>query len=483
MSKTKITAAALAAMMLISGCAQNNAAAPSESTTAGSLTTTAAATEQTTTTMTAETTVSETTETEASEPVPKASDLFTLEDYGWVMKDVPHSLMDMNATAGRNMAFILHVDMAQLGDDSKIVFYSLDADDMIYGEYYVDAKKAADPEYPTLPSEDGQYILAVPVPLRDILDAGKLDIAKIARFYITRNFDAIKQVSIAPYDAPPKEEPEPTQEPGTEYGDEMIADMSERYYEYFTGYKPEYPNYEHFYTEDTVTSVYNVPPSGDRRNPVITTYTIDKKTATGYDQNRNPVDLTKFKDGTPSDPDEPETYETGSFAYMRRLMKFENALFGVRFFGWDSSGCDLRNESEYLVDILNSTGTGEACGLYIGYPEENIVQTAGGCQLYFIIPRSSECKVEVKMLDPDNEGETLYSGDGAPIILRCNPTDPYASECAVFITSPGGKTVAWAPMITENTEDASSARYGIESYLQDGHIHDFSDYNNTSSMG
>ena len=448
MKKTKIAAAALAAVMLAGGCAQNKAPAASETTTTASTTTTAAETEQTTTAektteaetaATEETTADETAETEAeTSSVPEPSDLFTHEDYGLVMKNVPDSLMDMNATAGRNMAFILYVDKAMLGEsdaENEMVFYSLNQDDLIYGEYHVDVRKAADPELPTLPSGEGEDIVAVPVLLRDIIEFGEIDITKIKEFYITKNFEAIKQVSIAPYIAPSKE-----QEEETEYTDMMIADMSERYYEYFTGIKPEYPNYEHFYTDAAVTSVYNVPPAGDRVNPITTIYTIDKKTAKGEDQNGNPVDLTQFRDGTPSDPDEPETYETGSFAYMRRLMKFEDALFGVRFFGWDSSGFDLKKESEHLINILNFTGTGEACGLYIGYPEENIVQTEKGCQLYFIIPRSNDCKVEVKM--KDDESNVLYSGNGAPIILRCNDQQSDSAECIVYITSPDGKTVS-----------------------------------------
>ena len=475
LNKTKMTAAALAATVLLGGCTQTGAPAASESTTAASLTTTTTSAEQTTTATTAETKLPETSETVIVD-IPAASDLFTLEDYGWVMKDVPHSIMDMNATAGRNMAFILHVDKAKLGAsdaDNEIVFYSLDADDMIYGEYHVDVRNAADPELPTLPSGEGEDIVAVPVLLRDIIEFGELDIAKIKEFYITKNFEAIKQVSIAPYDAPPKTETEP------EYTDTMIADMSERYYKYFTGHTPAYPDYEHFYTDAAVTSVYNVPPAGDRVNPITTIYTIDKKTAKGEDQNGNPVDLTQFKDGTPSDPDEPETYETGSFAYQRRLMKSEDALFGVRFFGWDSSGFDLKKESEHLINILNFTGTGEACGLYIGYPEENIVQTEKGCQLYFIIPRSNDCKVEVKM--KDDESNVLYSGNGAPIILRCNDQQSDSAECIVYITSPDGKTVSWEPKIKE--VDLPYTDFRVSKDHPNGLIHDFSDYNNKHGLG
>ena len=263
----------------------------------------------------------------------------------------------------------------------------------------------------------------------------------------------------------------------------MIADMSERYYEYFTGIKPEYPNYEHFYTDVAVTSVYNAPPAGsDRANPVNTTYTIDKKTAKGQDQNGNTVDLTQFMDGTPADPDEPETYETGSFAYQRRLMKFENALFGVRYMGADDPATDLKEKPEHLVDILNKTGTGEALGLYIGYPEENIVQTPNGQWLYFIIPRSNDYKVEVKTEGDD--GETIYSGDGGPIILKCGGSYADASDCTVYITDPDGKTISWRPRLIGDFDLVPGDEYGhIDRHQTDGIIHDFSDYNNTHAMG
>ena len=477
MKRPMISAAALAVIMLLGGCNTNNVPAASETTTVGSLTTTSAAAEQTTTTaaaMTEETTASDTSET-AAEPAPVENDFFTPEDYGWVMKNVPHSLLDMRATAGGNSAFILHVDTAQLGEDSEIVFCSLDKDDMIYGEYIVDVRKAADPAVETLPSEIGEDIVAVPVPLRDILNKDDLDIAQIAKFYITKNVSAIKQITIAPYIAPQKGEAQP------EYSDEMIARMSERYYEYFTGNKPVYPNYEHFYTDDTVTSVYNVPPAGDRVNPITTIYTIDKKTAKGEDQNGNPVDLTQFRDGTPSDPDEPETYETGSFAYQRRLMKFEDALFGVRFVGFDNGFEDLKGNESHLIETLNSTGTGEEFGLYIGYPKENIVQTEDGWNIFFIIPRSNDCKVEVKM--KDDESNVLYSGNGAPIILKCNDYRTTKPECIVYITDPDGKTVSWCPETKGIGQDHEDEGHRLKTVHPDGLIHDFSDYNNRSGMG
>jgi catechol 2,3-dioxygenase-like lactoylglutathione lyase family enzyme len=215
---------------------------------------------------------------------------------------------------------------------------------------------------------------------------------------------------------------------------------------------------------------------------VTTIYTIDKKTAEGHDQNGNPVDLTKFKDGTPSDPDEPETYETGSFAYQRRLMKFEDALFGVRYMGADDPMTVLEEEPEHLAEILNNTGTGEALGLYIGYPEENVVQTRNGKWLYFIIPRSSDCKVEVKTEGDD--GETIYSGDGAPIILKCGGYYPDSSDCTVYITDPDGNTISWRPRLIGDPDPVPEDEYGhIDRHQADGLIHDFSDYNYMQAMG
>jgi hypothetical protein len=194
MKKLKITALLAAAALLLCGCAQNTAPA-------GSTTTAAAETPaESTTTAAPETTTAAETTAETTAESEGGSGLFTLEDYGWVMNNVPDSLMDMNAVAGRNMAFILHTDFSELGDDSEVVFYSLDADDMILGEYIVDLARAADSSLETLPSEPGHDIVAVPVMLRHIIEKDSLDLSKIARFYVTKNFSAIKSITTAPYE-------------------------------------------------------------------------------------------------------------------------------------------------------------------------------------------------------------------------------------------------------------------------------------------
>ncbi|MBP5605412.1 MAG: hypothetical protein J6X60_07700, partial [Ruminiclostridium sp.] len=190
------------ALIAASGCAQPNtpaAGTTTEKTTAAAASASPESTAADTSASEAATAVTSET-TAASESFPETSDLFTLEDYGWVMNDVPDSLTDMDADPSRRMAFILHTDFTQLGDDSEVVFYSLDAENMIYGEYIVDLRAAADPELETLKSEPGQDIVAVPVMLRDIIDKNSLDISKIAQFYVTKNYNAIKLITTAQYD-------------------------------------------------------------------------------------------------------------------------------------------------------------------------------------------------------------------------------------------------------------------------------------------
>ncbi|MBP5606483.1 MAG: hypothetical protein J6X60_13250, partial [Ruminiclostridium sp.] len=127
MNRTEKTITALilsAALTVAASCSQSST--PAVSTTAELTTTTAATSAPESTpakTTAAETTASVTSETTAAgNDNQDSSGLFTLEDYGWVMNDVPDSLMDMNGVPSRSMAFVLHTDFTQLGDDSEIVF-------------------------------------------------------------------------------------------------------------------------------------------------------------------------------------------------------------------------------------------------------------------------------------------------------------------------------------------------------------------------
>ena len=233
--KIMLTAAVCAVILAAASCGQNK---PAETTTtateaAATTTTTAAETAAPETTSTAaEVTTAEVTtaddvdddaEEEAEEEIEEGDEdaeeteegdngepenaeyepahPFQYTDIGWEMENVPDSLMDMNAVAGRNNAFMLQLDrdVAKNGFESHFIF--LDSDGLIIADHKVAADTVEDLGIAPAPMLGGYDIVVYPVMLRDIIDTYGINLQDVARFYITDNFEApcIQLVTIELY--------------------------------------------------------------------------------------------------------------------------------------------------------------------------------------------------------------------------------------------------------------------------------------------
>lgn len=114
---------------------------------------------------------------------------FQFTDTGWEMENVPESLMDMNAVAGRNNAFMLQLDKAaaQNGFESHFIF--LDSEGLIIADYTVKEDTVEDLGIAPAPMLGALDIVVYPVKLKDILDTYGFSLQDVAKFYITDDID------------------------------------------------------------------------------------------------------------------------------------------------------------------------------------------------------------------------------------------------------------------------------------------------------
>ncbi len=234
--KIMLTAAVCAVILAAASCGQNKPAETSAATSAAASTTasseaaaaaeapeTAAATAETTTAETTTADNDDVTEEEAEEEIEEGDEdaeeteegdtevpeseehepahPFQYTDTGWEMENVPETLMDMNAVAGRNNAFMLQLDRTVAKDGFEVNFIFLDSQGLIIADYKVTADTVEDLGIAPAPMLSGYDIVVYPVMLRDILDTYPINLQDVAEFYITDNFEApcVQLVTIEQY--------------------------------------------------------------------------------------------------------------------------------------------------------------------------------------------------------------------------------------------------------------------------------------------
>ena len=110
---------------------------------------------------------------------------FQYTDLGWEMENVPDMLMDMNGVAGRNNAFMLQLDKAKAQDGFEAHFIFLDKDGLIIADHAVKQNTVEDAGIAPAPMLGAMDIVVYPVKLKDLMDTYDIDLADVARFYIT----------------------------------------------------------------------------------------------------------------------------------------------------------------------------------------------------------------------------------------------------------------------------------------------------------
>ncbi len=142
-------------------------------------------------------TLAEPQQSEAYEPAHP----FRHTDTGWEMEDATNTLMDMNAVAGHNNAFMLQLNKnaVQNGFESHFIF--LDSEGLIIADHKVAENSVADLGIAPAPMLSAPDIVVFPVRLQDIIDTYDIDVRDVASFYIAEDPEnpCIELVTIEQY--------------------------------------------------------------------------------------------------------------------------------------------------------------------------------------------------------------------------------------------------------------------------------------------
>lgn len=114
---------------------------------------------------------------------------FQYTDIGWEMVDPANTLMDMNAVAGHNNAFMLQLNKNAVQNGFETHFIFLDSEGLIMADYKVLTDTVEDRGITPAPMLGALDIVVYPVKLQDILDKFAVPLQDVARFYIAVDHD------------------------------------------------------------------------------------------------------------------------------------------------------------------------------------------------------------------------------------------------------------------------------------------------------
>ena len=163
---------------------------------------------------------------------------------------------------------------------------------------------------------------------------------------------------------------------------------------------------------------------------------------------------------------------------QREMLSSEDCLCGVYYMDYSFEEFSGKKKNrKYYDSIFKTTGSIKQFPFLKDIPDENIVSTPMGSEVYLIIPADTESQVEVYLVEFDEElfttirsEEPLFSaGNGNPFVLQCNYGDLF-SDAQIVITDSNGDELIWSPSI--------SLRDGrVNTRTDDGKkIYDFTEY-------
>lgn len=162
----------------------------------------------------------------------------------------------------------------------------------------------------------------------------------------------------------------------------------------------------------------------------------------------------------------------------RELLQTDEYMCGVYYMDYsyeDFSG--MKKNRKYYNKIFKSTGTLKKFPFLKSIPDENIVSTPMGAEVYLIIPADSKAKIDVYLMSFDEDMFTtqrsekpIYSSKtGNPIVLQCNYGDLF-SDAEIVITDSEGQELIWSPSIS--LKDGR-----VNNKAEDGKtVYDFTEY-------
>jgi len=157
---------------------------------------------------------------------------------------------------------------------------------------------------------------------------------------------------------------------------------------------------------------------------------------------------------------------------QRQSLLDAGSACGVVYMGYvDPAADDLDSWRSYYESLFRDGGYLDTYAFLADIPASSFA-TTGGEELFLIIPADAGASVSVSHTVYDTEyhasqGETLYSGGGAPFLLKCNVSDIYP-DSQVLISGSGGSTTV-VPMISLMDGRAYC-------YAEGGSVYDLSTY-------
>lgn len=141
---------------------------------------------------------------------------------------------------------------------------------------------------------------------------------------------------------------------------------------------------------------------------------------------------------------EPAPAADPSLTGLRTTLSEKDAPWAIAFLGYLSEG-------DALEDLLTESGALEAYP-FLGEITGDQVVTYEGTEVYCVVPRDENAALTVQTCLCGEDGqpipqETLYQGDGRPVILVCNVSD-IIPNLLVTVTAPGGSPDAYAPTLS-----------------------------------
>ena len=142
-------------------------------------------------------------------------------------------------------------------------------------------------------------------------------------------------------------------------------------------------------------------------------------------------------------------------AHRQELLS-SNSICGVIYLGYvDGGSGSYSYDRSCMEQVINDSGYLEEFRFLSDIPEECIVETEYGCELYCIYPYDPDAFVTVNEYVYDGEddyigriGDILYRSEhGDPIILRCNVSD-IIRDTQISIVDSRGSVLVWQPGIS-----------------------------------
>lgn len=106
----------------------------------------------------------------------------------------------------------------------------------------------------------------------------------------------------------------------------------------------------------------------------------------------------------------------------------------------------------YALDTLAADFSPDAVGELYSWAEKAPYVDASGDDVFVLIPAAEDCRLQIQEAQLSDGGEltagaVLYTGDGSPVILRCNVSD-IIPNTIVTVTGAGGGELSFSPVIS-----------------------------------